>query len=581
MSETLRFVIGLIILVAAGFMTSNIWKDWHHEQEMIENANLGLNEALRHPDTVQRLVGLAALRDDVAMIYRVRAGAYSMIVGSGTLPIEADINRSFDSNLQQCLGRERKTCPLRLASVMGQLIANPYQRDLAAIETAHIMIDAGQFDEAETVVNAIQDPMLQSYGFEIMAENWQGSDDNVQHVRDLWQKSLTALRNVPPGIDRVNSTSFMINVLLNQPDDTLKTPETLRPLVEAAIDGMADQPSELPTAMTWLQLIAATAPMQQPDLSQIMLDRINKVSLPEAAFIKLQAQAIMIPIRIKQAGTAPIRSELVALTSAPERMLLQSVLSQYSFAMDDHKLAKADLDQAIAAARIVPAPQMMPEMVIELVAAFSAQGYWDQANEMMGQLKPDTDAWREAGLEIARYQIVAGKKDDAAKWLEKLPPDSVQAVRLRTLIEKPDIAQSGSNLAQRVRGYFQRAWLVNAKAQEEIWQKRGLYRPTRVFADAADKLAEAIRVASAPAAQSDNRPSVAIDNQMRDLVAQTLLISDMGGTIRMQDALAQICPQQNPDCPVDHHYLQAWIMRRIVLPVLMKNDLPLARDNPA
>ena len=128
MSDTLRFIVGLVILVAMGFGAGTLWQGWSREQAMIDAATVRLNEAIRHPDTVQRVVSLSTLRSDIVTIYQSRAGIYGMMLGDKKLGIEADINRSLEDNIRHCLTREKDLCPLRLAAVLGELIANPYQR---------------------------------------------------------------------------------------------------------------------------------------------------------------------------------------------------------------------------------------------------------------------------------------------------------------------------------------------------------------------------------------------------------------------------------------------------------------------
>ena len=575
MSDTLRFIVGLVILVAMGFGAGTLWQGWSREQAMIDTATVRLNEAIRHPDTVQRVVSLSTLRSDIVTIYQSRAGIYGMMLGDKKLGIEADINRSLEDNIRHCLTREKDLCPLRLAAVLGELIANPYQRELAALEMVQMMLAAEARSDAEGLVNAIQEPILQSYGYELLAQSWERVENSAERVKDLWQKALTALRNVTPGIDRVNSTAFLINSFITHQGITPEHIDALKPLVVQAMNGLNEQPAELPTALSWLQLIAATAPLQQTDLVDQMIAKLAAIPASETASTLLQARAIQVPMQLIAGNTADVRARLIALENPSERATLLAVLAQSSLVLDNSTTAQADLDLAISAARTIAPEAMLPEMVVEMIAGYAALGFYDQANQLIGQLKPDSSFYQDAALEIGRYLLIAQKPDDAKTWLAKLPPASSQAKLLQNLIDKPGSDKPGSDkpgsdLAVRVSQYYLRSWQVNARAQEENWTKNGLYTLTVPLGNEATQVQQKILAAGVPqnTPPGANQYSPTLEKDMIDLVNKTLAISGNGGPIPIAMALRNICPSLGLDCPVDAAYLRALVMRRMVVPGL-------------
>lgn len=582
MNETFRFVIGLVILVSAGFAAGDVWQAWQDEQANIEAAQIRMNESVRHPDVVQRLIGLARVRDDVAQIYADRKGVFSMVVSRAALPIEQDARRAFDDNLQHCLTREKKDCAIRLAVGLGQQIPNSWQRDLAAVEIVQIMLDWAMYDDAELVVNTIQDPILQAWGYEQLAQAWpvpaaiDGAavpEEAMRRRHDFWQRAVTAVKNIPAGIDRLNSTAFLITSLWQQDAPALKAPEFVKPLVVAAITGMEDQPAEMATAIAWLQLIAAAAPYGFADLNQQMLEALDKINLPEAQAIKLQARAIALAPALVAGVTPELRARLAGLSDVAERALMLAVLVQFPVPEAELAAARADMDLAIQSARLLPPDQMMPELVVEMTAAFAALGYVDQANDMLNRLKPESDFYRDAVMEVGRYLVRAQKLDEARTWLARLPTERIQARRLGDIIANPTRDVVGSDLAWRVGRLFYRTWMTNAKAQEEFWQEKGVYRQVQSFAAQADAIKRKKQDNAAPAAQGDTKIASAIEGDMAALVDKTMAITEGRGPIAMPEALQDICPPQSAaSCPIDALYMRAWVMRRLVLPALQDVD---------
>lgn len=571
MSDTLRFLVGLLILVAMGFGAGTLWQGWSREQSMIAMTTVHLNEAIRHPDTVQRVVSLSTLRGDVTMIYQSRSGIYAMVIGNKSLALEADIGRSLEDNIRYCLTREKDICPLRLAAVSGQLISKPYQRDLAAIEMARMMLSVETRGDAEGLVNAIQEPILQSYGYELLAKSWDEVANGAERAQDLWQKSLMALRNAAPGIDRANSTAFLVNALIAREGGLGQNLDAVKSLLVQATNNLAEQPPELPTALSWLQLIAAAAPIQQLDLVEPMVSKLAAITTPETATTLLQAHAILLPLQLASAGSsADIRARLIKIDNPAERAMLLAVLAQSSLTLDSPAVAQADLDLAITAARTLPPEAMLPELVVEMVASYAALGFNDQAVQLVSQLKTDSSFYHDAVLEIGRYGMIALKPDDARQWLAKLPPESRQAAVLQKLIDKPGLDKPGSDLAKRVGQYYLRSWKVNAESQEEAWAKAGLFNQTAIFARETEQLRQKILAAgvaqNTPPGTSQYSP--VLEKELMDMVDKALSIATNTGPAPMAASLQSVCPGLGIDCPVDAAYLRAWVIRRMVVPML-------------
>ena len=69
----------------------------------------------------------------------------------------------------------------------------------------------------------------------------------------------------------IDGFAFLINSFITHQGITPENIDALKPLVVQAMNGLNEQPAELPTALSWLQLIAATAPLQQTDLVDQMI----------------------------------------------------------------------------------------------------------------------------------------------------------------------------------------------------------------------------------------------------------------------------------------------------------------------